>query len=317
MKNITNNITKKRKDFLEPRSLLVFVLLFLSSVIVATAQVTNLPPPTITLTPTITNLPPPTVSVPYGSIPGTKNEFQIEIDPDVWTQTTPNSFIVSGTIKALVTTHPYLSIAYGVDPNNLTDIKPLYDGPLNVGDVVPFKTSDKIITSKFTSTLKDNTIYFSVVDKNNPAIAYTGIQGLNLVANTGATTYGIQKDKPVTAPDLLTEDNGGILDGICADVHTCGFNDLIRLVSSFWKFIIILIVPLVAIMTAWIGYNFMQNGAEYREKAKGMVSNMIMGILLVLFAWFIVNTILYYTIGKDSCYNFLGKGKISENCPAK
>jgi hypothetical protein len=67
-------------------------------------------------------------------------------------------------------------------------------------------------------------------------------------------------------------------------------------------------------MTAWIGFNFMQSGAEYREKAKEMTWSMVKGVVLILFAWFIVKTILDFTVGKDSCYSFLGKGKIDPKC---
>ncbi len=174
----------------------------------------------------------------------------------------------------------------------------------------------KITITHLSKDIKNNTIYFAVVDSKNTDLSYTDTQEVTLGENGGIINYSLPSGPSQSAPTMDVEKNGGIMEGIC-DGPTCGFNDLLKLFKNFWKFILIMVVPIIAIMTAWIGFNFMQSGAEYREKAKEMTWNMIKGLVLIIFAWFIVKTILDFTVGKDSCYSFLGKGKIDPECLEK
>lgn len=256
----------------------------------------------------------------YGKTKDTIHAFEVVFDTDVWAKADKGGFVASGEIKAFVPVNPSLAIAYGSESDKLTHIAPttqphnaFLSATLNKDDVIPF-TSQKVAVASIDKEIKDNIVYFAVVDAVNPDITYTDIQSVSLVSNTGATTYGISQNAGTSNTPVEEGPKGGLLDGICSDVHTCGFNDLLKLVTSFWKFIVYLIIPIVALMTAWIGYNFMQDGAEYREKAKEMSINVLKGIVLIFFAWFIVNTILTFTLGKDSCYSFLGKGDVDPKC---
>ncbi len=253
----------------------------------------------------------------YGKTRANSQSFVITLDPNLWTATTTNSFKVTGEITAIKEVTPSLKIAYGADQTNLNFLAPsggtlLFNSPLANRDVAKIPPLDVTI-SHISKDIKDDTVYFAIVDSKNPNLAYSDTQVLSLGGNVNGINYSLPSGKAQSAPGISTEKNAGIMSGIC-DGPTCGFNDLLKLFKNFWKFILILIVPIVAIMTAWIGYNFMQSGAEYREKAKEMTSNMIIGIILVFFAWFIVNTILTFTVGEKSCYSFLGKGKIDANC---
>lgn len=259
----------------------------------------------------------------YATVKDNQPSFEITLDPDLPSKTTPTSFVVSGSIKAFKAVDPSLTVAYGIDPDNLKNIYSVaggafYNGKMNTGDIVDF-TSEKITVSSLPKDSPSNTIYFAIVDNNDRQISYTGIIPIDLVANDGKTNYYIPADKTTKAPDIQGQSTkGGILAGICTDVSTCDFNELLKLFTSFWKFIIILIIPIMALMAAWIGFNFMQQGSEYVEKAKEMTFNMVKGILLVLFAWLIVNTILTFILGENSCYSFLGKGNINDpKCQAK
>ncbi len=314
------------------KTIFLVVLFFGFLLSVVSAQIGPPPPPIAvppsTATPIITttgvSLPPTTsiTSTSYGKTKDTIHAFELVFDPDMWAKTDKSSFIASGEIKAFVYTTPSLAIAYGAENNKLTNIAPTTKPnnaflgiTLNANDVQPF-TSSKVTVTSIEKDIKNNIVYFAIVDAKNPDIAYTDVQSIELGANTGATSYGLQQSAGTSADVPDDAPTGGLLDGICSDVHTCGFNDLLKLVTSFWKFIVYLIIPLVAFMTAWIGYNFMQSGAEYREKAKEMSLNMLKGILLVLFAWFIVNTILNFVLfgGEASCYTFLGKGDVDPAC---
>ncbi len=255
-------------------------------------------------------IPPIDVTAIENSIAGS---FDVTLDPDLFALTTKTSFVVAGTIKAHTQAKPTLAIAYGPDRDHVQlDTQTVFNGAMNVGDVAAFKSKPVSIIS-IQNNLKNNEVYFALVNKYNINTIYAS-QTVSLNPNDGKTVFYNEMDKTTKAPDMTIEDHGALLDGICTDVSTCGFNDLIKLVTSFWKFIIIIIVPMIAVMTAWIGYNFMQSGSEYKEKAKDMAFNMIKGVLLVIFAWFIVNTILKFTLGDNyDCYSFLGTGKITND----
>jgi hypothetical protein len=243
----------------------------------------------------------------YGNTPANSGDFEITLDPDLWTTVKNKLFTINGSIGALKNTFPSLLVAYGSNPNNLNKLAPadgktLFNAPMAAGDSINF-TPLIIDTTSIYGELKDKTVYFNIVDKNNPSLAYLPLQSITL--DGSQTIHSYNMDDNQTPSDQNISSSGGIMKGIC-DGPDCDFNDLIRLFKNIWNFIIIIIVPIVAIVTAWVGFNFMKSGAEYREKAKEMMSNLVIGILLVIFAWFIVKTILDFTVGKDSCYSFLG-----------
>lgn len=251
----------------------------------------------------------------YGKIRANSQSFTIALDQDLWTRTDASSFTVSGVITAQKEVMPSLKIAYGVDKKNLNFLAPatgayFFNSPLALKDSASIPPL-KISIAHLSKDIKDNMIYFAVVDAKNTDLSYSDTQELTLGQNTGLVNFSLPIGTSQSVPSV--NDNKGMMESIC-DGPDCTFNDLIKLFTNFWKFILIIIVPIVAIMTAWIGFNFMQSGAEYREKAKEMTWSMVKGVVLILFAWFIVKTILDFTVGKDSCYSFLGKGKIDPKC---
>lgn len=266
----------------------------------------------------------------YGKTRPTSQSFTIEYPGDLWTNTTAQSFTVAGKIRASMDVSPSLLVAYGARQNNLTHLAPVdgtlfFNSPMAAGDVITLPTLT-IPISPIQSSIENNTVYFAIVDAVNTDISYTGTDSLTLGENTGLPAFATAGTTTTTAPAPAALQNGGLMKGICqgridpSDPNSpigCTFNDLVRLFTNFWKFVLIIIIPIIAIMTAWIGFNFMQSGAEYREKAKEMFGNMVKGIILIMFAWFIVKTILDFTVGKNSCYSFLGTGTIDDNCLEK
>ncbi len=256
----------------------------------------------------------------YGKTRANSQSFTIVLENDLWTRTDSSSFTVAGEITAQKEVTPSLKVAYGVDKSNLNFLAPssgavLFNSPLankDVAKIAPFKVN----ISHLLKDLVNNNIYFAIVDSKNPEVSYTDTEVLVLGGTSNQVNFSLPSLNSQSAPEAAISKTGSLMEGIC-DGPTCGFNDLLKLFKNFWRFILIMVVPIIAIMTAWIGYNFMQNGSEYREKAKEMTWNMIKGLVLIIFAWFIVKTILDFTIGKDSCYSFLGKGKIDAECLEK
>lgn len=76
--------------------------------------------------------------------------------------------------------------------------------------------------------------------------------------------------------------------------RSCGFNDFIVLINNIIKYIIVLIIPIMAIVFAYAGFLFLTSGGDSakRTKAKKAMTSAIIGIVIILSAWLIVRTIV-------------------------
>ncbi len=75
----------------------------------------------------------------------------------------------------------------------------------------------------------------------------------------------------------------------------CDFNALIQLINNVIHFLLFVIAtPLVALIICYAGFLFLTSGgsAETRNKAKKILKNVIIGYIIGLAAWLIVNTIV-------------------------
>jgi len=75
---------------------------------------------------------------------------------------------------------------------------------------------------------------------------------------------------------------------------TCEFCDLFVLTNGIIKFILLKIVPTVAVLMLIIGGTlFLLAGAKpaYLEQAKGIITSVVIGLLIIFAAWVIVNTV--------------------------
>ena len=75
----------------------------------------------------------------------------------------------------------------------------------------------------------------------------------------------------------------------------CDFNALIQLINNVIYFLLFIIAtPLVALIICYAGFLFLTSGgsSETRTKAKKILKNVIVGYIIGLAAWLIVNTIV-------------------------
>lgn len=101
------------------------------------------------------------------------------------------------------------------------------------------------------------------------------------------------------SPDFASAESlipcdGGPTDG-------CDFNDLMALVNNVINFLIFdLALPIAAVVIAYAGFLFLTSGDEpgKRTKAKKMLVNIVIGLVLALASWLIVQTILL-SLGYD------------------
>lgn len=82
----------------------------------------------------------------------------------------------------------------------------------------------------------------------------------------------------------------------------CGFNELMQLINNVIKFLLFTIAtPLAALGIVYAGWLYLSAGGstENTTKAKKILTNIIIGYVIALAAWLIVNTILK-SLGLDS-----------------
>ncbi len=75
----------------------------------------------------------------------------------------------------------------------------------------------------------------------------------------------------------------------------CDFGALMRLVNNVIQFVLIAVVPLAAIIFAYAGFVLLTSGGsdEKKGQAKKIFSNVAIGLVIVLAAWLIIETVIH------------------------
>jgi len=88
----------------------------------------------------------------------------------------------------------------------------------------------------------------------------------------------------------------------------CGFGDVIALIQRIIEYIFVLILPIAAIVIAYVGFLYLTSGGDSgkKTKAKAAMLSLLKGIILVMAAWLIVKTILVTLGAAPEIKQFLG-----------
>ncbi len=80
----------------------------------------------------------------------------------------------------------------------------------------------------------------------------------------------------------------------------CGWDDLIQLAKNILDFIVMLAITASALMFAYAGWLFFSDtgNASNVEKGKKIFGAVVVGLIIVLVAWLVVNTILVTLTGR-------------------
>lgn len=114
-------------------------------------------------------------------------------------------------------------------------------------------------------------------------------------SGTETTTTTTTKNKTVTKKDegSAASDASGLIPE-CPD-SGCGFNELMILINTIISFILVdLATPLFALIIVYAGWLYLSagGGEENIKKAKTILTNAVIGYVIVLAAWLVVKTIL-------------------------
>jgi hypothetical protein len=111
-----------------------------------------------------------------------------------------------------------------------------------------------------------------------------------------------------TSPGIVYNECGYGL-GVKGTGRICDFSDLIGLVQSAIGYILVLIVPIMAIVFAYAGFLYLTSGgnADKKKAAKKAMTSAVIGIIIILSAWLIVKTIVKALgVDQDSDTFYLG-----------
>lgn len=83
----------------------------------------------------------------------------------------------------------------------------------------------------------------------------------------------------------------------------CVFTDAIRLVQRIIEYIFVLVLPIAAIIFAYAGFLLLTSGGDTkkRDDAKRAMTNLVIGIFIIMVAWLAVKTILV-SLGVDKSF---------------
>lgn len=124
--------------------------------------------------------------------------------------------------------------------------------------------------------------------------------------STGSTTtYFNDAQTDVIQNGIVNTDCGyGLSDG----GRMCGYSDAIRLIKRIIEYIFVLVLPISAIVFAYAGYLLLTSGGntEKLKSAKRAMTNVIIGIVVIMAAWLVVKTIATSLGVDDGIANILG-----------
>lgn len=96
--------------------------------------------------------------------------------------------------------------------------------------------------------------------------------------------------------------------GTVSGAEQCTFDNLITLAQNVINFLIFMIAaPIAAVMFAYAGFLMVTNQGNESQvnQAKGIFTNVLIGFVIALAAWLLVNYVLVFFLGDNSKFNLL------------
>lgn len=152
---------------------------------------------------------------------------------------------------------------------------------------------------------------FSISNKSLAAAKYDPAKGVAVDCNTG-DMYDLNTEKNFETGEVKSYD-GKNLDPGFGDVSShfkneCGFNDILDAVAKIIDFLLFWIaLPLSAILFAYAGFLYVSSASspDNRKKAKSIFFNVLVGFLIALSAWLVVDFVLAGLGAEDFARRFI------------
>jgi hypothetical protein len=174
-----------------------------------------------------------------------------------------------------------------VTNNGLTEITVKVPSNANSGKITVYTDSHGNVSSSS---------YFTVTSSanNNPIKTDVASPNTDNTANSTANTAISVSDSK--GGGLVPKCNTGAIDMATGQYsNPCDFNYFMALINGLINFLLFVIAtPLVALIIMYTGYLFLTAGgsAGQTEKAKKILFNVVIGYVIALAAWLVINTIM-------------------------
>ena len=148
--------------------------------------------------------------------------------------------------------------------------------------------------------INNNQILAHIISDPNPLLNNTN--GPAVSVDSDPFGGGVVPNCNITG-DTVTEN------GVLVYKTPCNFNMLMVLVNNVIKFLLVYFAtPLAAIVFAYAGFLliFSSGNEQKKTQAKSIIGKVLIGYVIALAAWLIINTILS-AFGFDATWSFLGK----------
>ncbi len=177
---------------------------------------------------------------------------------------------------------------------NLAQIKKIISGSRYSLHFVDSKGNDIIPSHSI-----ENTIFEP--NKKRPGGGITGAGGV--YSEKERTTI-----KEVARGGLVGSDRCGYGLGD-QNNRMCGFNDFMYMINKIISYIMVLVLPIAALVFAYAGYLYLTSGGNTnkRSAAKNAMTNLVIGVLIILCAWVVVRAVLLSLGVTDEFFIFFKK----------
>ncbi len=256
-----------------------FVLLSAKSYVASTSLMSAIPSISFSTPPGTNSNPPPTSSLEIQLKSGTLTSNSVTVEALGTVANTSYRFSIYDTANypsgsplatSLVTSSPFeASFSTGLLPNQTY-----------VATLAPSTDPTSVVVYTFT-TLTSN------ANANG-----NGNTGTNTVSNTGTNTATFTSS---SGNGIIPACNvGPIVASTGMYANPCDFNFFIQLINNIIKFLLFVIAtPLVALIIMYTGYLYLTSGGSNQtEKAKHILFNVVVGYVIALAAWLIINAII-------------------------
>ncbi|MEK7182152.1 MAG: pilin [Patescibacteria group bacterium] len=106
---------------------------------------------------------------------------------------------------------------------------------------------------------------------------------------------------------LFATETNPLPGGLIPCTNNCGFNDMITLVQNIITFVLYIAIPIAVGMFTYAGILYLTASGKTGqiEKAHTIFLNVLIGFIIVLSAWLIINTIANALLDKSNFKTFL------------
>jgi hypothetical protein len=168
--------------------------------------------------------------------------------------------------------------------------------PAAVGTFTPDKTAANQCNNGKDDQIGDGKDYGLGVNNGDGKADFTGVDTNNDgVLDLEPDPSCFSKTSTVEVSDDLARDTKGGLLSVIPCTDKCTFGDVFKLLNNIFTFFFTkLLIPIFVIMIIYAGISYLGSQVSGMKKVelKSLFGHMIGGLLLILFAWLIVHTIL-------------------------